>query len=674
VDHASKVGFAARLPVTTEFYLGTTQLKTHLETLKKSAYWKDMEALVQDKTPAPTAGDKSMAAFQNLWGDDVFMAGGAGFAQNALLLKDLNRLYNEVYFKILMTGSASGLQGGPVGTNPLMYLQSFLNDPTAIGRVADLVGRFELAPLMLGFKTAQPDEVLKLLSNTKVLEEKKIFIMSDLETPGGHKFRVATVDLAVLMPEQAQEKAMSQLPETMPEETRAQIAQAYDALQTKKFKLAWGVVDGHLLLACGMNLDHLTLAATPGESFLTSPELGHLLPYMEKNLTGLMYANAATVAAFNDDQPFVPMLRGVVGAMKENEMFGDLGAVLEKQLVELAPLESAVYSAATRTLAAVGWWDKGFHLEAFGGLEPRFMLPAEPLKFGSLVEKHGVVFGIAYHRNEAYGQDFRAWMEKLTGMLYTGAQELVKAGIAGPQSGQQFAQFEGTFLPTLLELYRADKTMDDLGMGTELAFILDVNGKMPAFPGVPPESKGMMFPRITTIGDVKNREELGKGWASMSKSINALAASMGGGAAQPGVPSLFALPDPISSEKNGVTSYFFGLPFFSGDLLPVASVNDKVLFLSTSKDAAESFAGELAAPAAAPVHGCVWKLDVGALREYLAVASGLSPNRTPEQIQQLKDTLKWMEPFKAMDGHTYEEKGVWRSSLHWEITDVLTFD
>lgn len=667
-DHADKLGFAGRLPVTTEFYLGTSQLKGHIEALKKSAYWKDMDALVQDKTPAPTAGDKSLETVQQLWGDDVFVAGGAGFAQASEMLRDFNRLYNEVYFRALMTGGTASLLGQQVGNNPMIYLQSFLSDPASLERLAAFVGRFELAPLTVGLKTAKPEDALKFLNDTKALEEKKIFTMSDLTTKSGHQFRVATVDMALILPEDLQVKTLSQLPPDLPEQTVKALGKAWDDLQAKKFKIAWGTVEGYLILATGMNLDHLELAPSPAESLLSRPELGHLLPHVSKNLVGITYANAATINSLNDDQPFVPMLRGVVSSMKGSEMFKSMGEALEQQLAELTPLESAVYKAEGAALAAAAWWDKGLHFEAYGGIQPRFMENGKPLKYARLVDAPGVVFGINYHRNEGYGRDFRAWMEKFVGMLYTGVQELVKAGIAGPQGGQQFAQFETTLLPALLKIYEADKSMDDNGMGSELAFVLDVNGKMPVLPGVPPESKGSKFPRITTVGEVKNREELGKGWGSISASINSLFAS------QQGAPALFSLGEPISSEKNGVTTYFFGLPFLSGDLLPVASVNDQTLFLSTSKDAAESFAGVLNQPAGESVDGCVWRFDLGALADYVAVASKLSPTQTPEKAKEMQENLKWLKPFRAMEGRIYEEKGVTRNSLSWEISDVVTFD
>jgi hypothetical protein len=197
---------------------------------------------------------------------------------------------------------------------------------------------------------------------------------------------------------------------------------------------------------------------------------------------------------------------------------------------------------------------------------------------------------------------------------------------------------------------------------------------MPTLPMLPPEAKGMKFPRITTINEVTNRAEVGKAWTLMSESINGLSAAFGGGAPSPDKPPVFALPDPINSEKNGVTTYFYGMPFFAGDLLPSASINDKLLILSSSKDAAESYAGELSKPATEKINGLYWKFDVSVLSDLVGSAAKLAPAESPEKAKEIKDNLKWLKPFKAMQGHTYQDQGKWRTTLDWEILDVVSFD
>lgn len=674
-DHAAKLGFAAKLPADTELYFGTAQLKTHLEALKKSAYWKDLDGLIQDKMPAPTAGDKSQEIFKKLWGDDVFIAGGAGFSRDIAMLKELNQLYNEMNFKVIMSGSTAKAADTEAKPNPFAMFQSILSDPAYIERFAGLAAKFELPPLLMGMKMENPAEIMKELFNEKMLSGKSGNIkLTDLKTADGFDFKTITVDMNAVMPESQKKEMLGKLPKEMPENTRQTISKLFDDLRSKKLLFAVGAVGDHLILACGKNLDHLKFTKDPAASLLSKPELATLVPFAGNNLCALTYANADTLTAMNDPQPIIPMLRGVISAMKESEMFREMAGKLDTQLAELAPLESKVYGSKWTNLLGIAWWGKGLHMEAFGGAESHFMLGDKALTYASLIKKPGVLFGMAYHRSTAYEKDVHAWLEKLTEILYIGAQELVKAGVAGQEGGQQFAMFEQVFLPSWKKFYQADKDMHEKGMGSEQGFVIDVNGKMPTLPMLPPEAKGMKFPRITSINEVTNREEVGKAWTVMSESINGLSAALGGGASTPNSPPLFALPDPINSEKNGVTTYFYGMPFFAGDLLPCASINDKLLILSSSKDAAESFAGELSKPATEKISGLYWKFDISVLSDLVSNAAKLAPAENPEQAREIKDNLKWLKPFKAMQGRIYQDKGQWRTTLDWEILDVVTFD
>ncbi len=679
VDHAAKLDFAAKLPQDTEFYLGSVNLKGHLDALKGSTWWKDINAIVQDKTPAPTAGDKTLANLQKLWGDDVFLAGGQGFAASANQLRTFNHVYNEVYFKMLMSGGTGALgTNSSQGANPMMYLQLFLNDPETLEKVANILSSFELPPVMAGFKVEKPEEILALLNDTKQLEEKKIFVMSDLTVPSGEKFRVATIDMANLLPEADQNTALAKLPLDTPEASRKIIEKAYDDLQGKKFQLAWGAVDGHVIVACGKDMAHLKFIKDPAQSLLAKPELAWLMPHAGKNLLGLTYASAASIEALNDDQPFVPMLKGAASAMKESPMFKGLGDALEKQISDLSPLEKKVYDSEATNLVGAAWWDRGFHAEFTGGIKPKFMLPEKPLQFQSLLNQPGVVFALDYHRNREHEKAVRAWLEKLIAIGYTAAQELVKAGIAGPQGGQSFAMFELMLLPTIKSIYQADKDIDEKGLGSEIAYVLDVNGKMPQLPGVPSTAGDVKFPRLSTASDVANRAEVAKGWNTINETVSNVAtlvatftaAQQPDGQAKPP----FMVPDPVNSHAGDMTSWYYTGEIFNGDLNPCASISDKLLVLSTSKDAAEAFAAEVSKPNDKKLTGAVWKFDLAAVADWIAKASTLNPAATPEQTKDLKQGLKWIKPFHAMDGRFYQDKGEWRIDLNWEISDIVKFD
>jgi hypothetical protein len=678
-DHAAKLGFAAKLPVDAEFYAGSAQLKKHLGNIKNTVWWKDLSGLVNDKTPAPSAENKAQQLFLDLWGDDMFIAGTAGFARDAALMRDLNRLYNEVNMKMLLTGGMANLQtGGEEGPNPLAMFQPLLTDQDSLDKVGQFIAKFELPSLIAGVKTDKGAEAIAEIFSEKSLKDKPEWVsISDFKTADGHAFKVVTIEMTKVITEDKQKELTEGPAKMFPEPSQKAFAKALEDVRKKKFVIGIGTVEGYLIVATGKNLDHLKFAADPGKSLLSKPELASLVPFAQKDLTGLVYSTAATMSALHDDQPLVPMLRGAVSAMKGNELFKPMAEVLEKQVSEMVPLETDVYSRDFTDVAGISWWEGGaLQAEFFGGARTRSVTLGKPLTFANLVDRPGVVFGIAYHRNPAYEKVVRLWMEKLLTIGYTAAQQLVQAGIAGQEGGQKFALFEMAILPTIKELYLADVQISDKGLGSQIAMLLDVNGKMPSLPGVPlDDAKKMKFPRATMVAEVANRSEIATGWESISKTTNALSAILasvfgqgGEGAEAPKVPT------PESSEANGMTTWFYKSEFFNGDLFPVSSINDKLLVVSTSKPAAESIIGDLATPPAKPLEGLVWRLDLSAIAEWASDAAALSPTQTPEQIKEARQNLKWVQALRALRGHVYQEKDQPRISLKWELSDIVSFD
>src|SRR5690606_16682853 len=148
------------------------------------------------------------------------------------------------------------------------------------------------------------------------------------------------------------------------------------------------------------------------------------------------------------------------------------GGVLSKQLEELTPLEVAAFGRKMEDGAALLWWDMGLKGESVGGVDPRFFENGKPLKYAELLEGKKVLFGITFHSDPAYSKDVRNWMEKLAGMFYVGAKELVKAGIAGSQGQQQLAFFDMFLLPTIQKVYQAEKDLHEKGLGNEMAIVL----------------------------------------------------------------------------------------------------------------------------------------------------------------------------------------------------------
>lgn len=679
VEAASRLGFAGQLPQDTEIYFGSVNFKAQIEALRKSAFWKEVSALMDDKTPAPAAGDKSMVALQKLGNDDWFIAGSAGMGSFMGWLKEFNRFYNEMNFRALMTGATGGKPAAGVSGAEAVagkFFSTMLQDPKQMERAQKIIADFELPPLLIGFKVEQPAEIAKQLIPEEVLKQipaDKVTV-GTMTTPSGATFKTLTAEGSRLLGDKEKQDILAKLPSDLPANAKQEIEKALTAFQAKKFSVGWGAVGDYLIFASGKNLDHVKFAPNPASSLLAKPEMASLTPYLGKNLFAISYLGGPVLRAASDEQPFTPMLRGLVSAMKESPTFRDLANTLDKQLDELSRREMAVFHREMTATSAALWWDRGIHLEAHGGTRARVYQTGKPLQYARLMEQPGVVAGLAYVRDKEYEKAERAWMEQFVTSLYSAAQELVKLGMFGPDTAQKFAMFDQMGVPLLLKIYQAKINLSEKATDGETAFILDINGRMPALPGLPPEANGMKIPRITTVSQVVNRSEIAASWKIINDTITQAVATFSGGQAGGGAQGGLPMMEPISSDKNGVTSYFYAIPFVSGDLLPTSAVNDHVLMLSTSKNAVESIAAELANPAPAAVDGMVWRFDPGLLMEYLVTVSKLAPNQKPGADKEIKQVTKWAKPFHAMQGRMFEEGGAPRTSFTWEITDLISFD
>jgi hypothetical protein len=168
-DAAPYFGFAARLPADTEAFFCTLSLSKHLNALKASNWAKDVDAFLNDKTPAPSAAktDGSMpvpdigAAIQQLWGHDFFMAMAKGGAKSLTTWQQFLAINSELQYFTLMQGSMAPGEEKKGKFEQMLALA--LEEPDLLKRAADIVARLELPPVVLGIQTDKPDDVIKQL-------------------------------------------------------------------------------------------------------------------------------------------------------------------------------------------------------------------------------------------------------------------------------------------------------------------------------------------------------------------------------------------------------------------------------------------------------------------------------------------------------------------------------
>ncbi|MBX7209929.1 MAG: hypothetical protein K1X78_16550 [Verrucomicrobiaceae bacterium] len=672
--HAAKLGFAGHLPKSTELYVGSANLKAHLDAAKKTAFWKDVSSFIDDKVPA--AGKPAAPAsdsFKKLWGDDVFVALCKGAGPALAGLREFSEVYTEITYRGIMAGSplAGGAAGGAVpaaASEPEKIARALLADPKLLKRAADLVGGLKIPPLIFGVKTEKPDELLKqLLPADKLAEMSKNAKTSEVTTALGGKFKCFELPVKQFLTDELKKKLVDGIPDKPGADSpRPVIAKALDELQAKTLAWAFGSAAGHVIIALGPDVSHLEFADKPENSLLAKSEFDKVLPYAGKDVLLLASADAAVMQSMASDQPMQPMLRGLVAGLKGSEIFGSLAAGLEPRLAEMGALEKKLYKRTFSNAVAVGWWDQGLHVESFGGLETEMFDTARPLKFAPLLDDPGLVLGFNYHTNPEFSATGRAYTESWLELVHYLAGEIVKKGLGGPQGGMMFEMIDKSVIPELVNFYHGSKTIDEKALGTEQALVLDLGGKLGGLPGLPPEAAEKKMVRIAGVHSVLDRPLIGTNWTAMEASLKRMFAAIPS-------PTPIPVPAPMSAEKNGITTWFYPIPLATEDLLPCASVNDQLFIFGTSKNLNESIAGRMAAPKPADANtGLKWRVSFGNIREIIKISSSLSPNT--DAAGNAKTATRWIMPFENMSGRWWKENGLRRDSMTWEIHDVKKFD
>ena len=660
LTEADKLGLAGRVPADVEFCVSSVQLKQHVAALKTSRWWAQVMAFVDDKAPTP---EKSGTAEV----DEAFLAFGKESAKSLALLRQLNDLYNETAYRGMMSGGVLSGLGTSFDAKKLM--SAALRDPEVLEALILLLERFEMPPMMIGVASPEPQQVLKQISDLLHLSDwLGDAPQSRIVTTQGERITVNEIAMDQVLTVERRRAWLEMLVKMTPEitaEMKDRITRGLDVLARKKWVLALGLGKESAYVAVGKSKDQIRLANSVEDSLLARPEMRKLDAQTLKGLGLIACWDGVFRNVLQSDQPFQPIVRGLLGGLQAEKMFAGMTRALEPQAIELAAAERAFYHSEHTNGAAVVWWDGGVQMEMAGGLaKTDAEALAKASQFSALLNEPDLVFGMCGQGSStgtgrAY---FEAWMRA----VYATAHELVKAGVGGEQSATMFKLADQAVLPGVIDVYDSTKTIWQKALGGDGAFILDIGGKFPTLPGLPPGGDAVPLPRFASVHQIKNRALIGVSWQNMETALQQLCKSMP-------APQPITLPSAVTKRSGDLTSYSYELPFDSRELGPWATLNDQVLMLGTSRVQQSHLAEILQQqPGSSAVAGMRVKLSLTKLREFLkAFATVRAQNGGADG---LKMALKWLAPFETLDLRLWSEDGQGRGTMSWQMHDVMSYD
>ena len=618
-----------------------------------------MMAFLEDKAPTP---DKTGSVTV----DEAFVAFGKDSTKSLMLLRQLNDLYNETAYRGMMSGGVLAGLGTSFDAKKLM--EAALRDPAVLEALILLLERFEMPPVMIGVASPEPEQVLKRISDLLHLADwLGDAPQSRIVTAQGEKITVNEIAMdQVLTADRRHEwlEAISQAVPGITPEMKDRIARGLEVLARKKWVLALGLGTQRAYVAVGKSKEQIRLANSVEDSMLARPEMRTLDAHALKGLGLIACWDGVFWDVLQSDQPFQPIVRGVLAGLETEKTFSGMARALAPQVVDLAAAERVYYHCEHTNGAAVAWWDGGVHAEMAGGFSTADTAAlAKASQFTTLLDEPELVFGLSGQGSgtgagRAY---FEAWMRA----VHATAHELVKAGVGGEQSAAMFKLTEQAVLPSVIAMYDGTKTIWQKALSGDGAFILDVGGKMPPLPGLPPGGEAMPLPRLASVHEIKNRALIGASWQNMEEALKQLLKNVP-------APQPIELPKVVVKRSGDLTSYSYELPFDSRELAPCASLNDQLFMLGTSRVQQSHLAELLKQPGSSRVAGMRMKLSITKLREFLkAFATVRAQNGG---AGELKAALKWLEPFEVLDLRLWSEEGVGKGRVSWQMHDVMSYD
>lgn len=538
------------------------------------------------------------------------------------------------------------------------------------------VGLFEkmgMPPLYLAFRTSDKDrdaaaqQLSSLSANLGMLGE----MVEPVEVEkAGSKFTGQKISGAKVSETMAQDRKDL---EGMLEP--AAVDKLLAAIAKKDLVVLSGTIGEYVVLFIGSSADDLKFAADSSQSLVAGEALAFCDAYAAKELAAVIYGQKAALSQMTAAAGGLSdMAAGIREGLAGSDGLGDTRD-LEALLRMVGEREIALRKlASNEALGMAAFFEDGLKIESFGGTDQGAIDWKSPNKLASLGDSEDVVLFANMTTEAAYDEKARAYAEALVETAYAMAMKASELPIEEGQM-KQFKEmsklFDTKFRGDVVGLWEAFSGDFGGSLGNESALVIDLKGSMPAIPGVPqPIVDTAKVPRISVIAPVTDRTKLAASWDKMNSGITGILGKVSEMAGQE-----IPMQKPISSEKDGYTTWFFSLPFFNDDFLPSVTVGDQWFAASTSKNQALDLVGK-AAKGGQTRDGLWLSVNFKTLQQYLRETNKVVENnaaaifgeegRPTEQIKNAEQTIEAFDDLDQLTIHARREAGALHTSIHFK--------
>ncbi|MDP4626357.1 MAG: hypothetical protein NWT08_14630 [Akkermansiaceae bacterium] len=708
-ERAAKVGFAQYLPQDTEVVFSVYDTKGAAEQLKalrlygiierESGMGMEMEDEIIEEMIEEDMMEEGDAEQENdmemeleaqggepdpwmLLGQEVTFALGKPTGEQVGHLLTLNKRMG--YFQALALGKAAqkfAESGDPDDFTDAIentigdegFFLDLLEDPEGgVNLFKDMV----MPPLYIAFraKEGELDQAAQLVGGSM-----GIFAMAgEMAVPIEFETGGATFSGYKLLGEKLSE-TLAENRDSMEENLKPETVSALlDAIAKKNLVVVSGTIGNYVVAMIGGDEADLKLAADVKDSLVGTDELNFVDAFADKPLLALSYGGKDGWEGIMDDAGGLASYAiGIRDGIAGGEALGDTRD-LEALLQMIADREKDLMSlGSANDFGMVAFTDEGLKVETFGGYDKGSLDWSAKTSLSHLGDSGDNVLFFNAASDADYNDKVSAYFEAIFETLYASTMKLSEIEVKDGDllEAKQFAEiFDTQFRTDVIGLYEAVSGGLSDGIGDETAIVIDLKGATPAVPGIPQELVDeAKVPRITWVAPVTDRSKLAESWKQMDSSISSLLSK-----ASEMFDVDIPMQKPISSDKDGMTTWFFSFPFFQDDFLPSVTVSDDWFAASTSKLQAVDLIGKAAAGGEAG-NGMEFYVNFNALTDYadmmLAVVEKNKDsiftneydlgdfNRNKEGYKEIIEACR---DFDSLTWTAKKENGYVRNSMHFK--------
>lgn len=639
-----------------------------------------LETLAENEVDL-TDPDSPGAQLGALFKEEFLLAVGEGTPkqlENLLSVNDLSDTYQTALMVRLWTaGLADG--GMFADSNPFSYIVAAIEENPDF--LVNLVAASQMPPILIAARISddgQRDEFAAALEMGQGMalgfgQEEMPFLSSTETEVAGIAFSGLKIAGKSLMETLQEEMDLAEKLENFLDPASAQ--DVINSLSEKNLVLLGGASDEAIYLYLGDNEKELPLVAEAGDGLTATKQFSFADPYLNETLVSVLWMEDELVEAGTIGQDiFGNYIRGIRLGLEDNDALGNTKQ-LEKNLDRLEQLEKKyVATGASQAAAAVSFLKAdGLHTEGFGGY-------IDGLYDWETAHEMGSVSGDSFFTvqsvdNAETVKISTAYLEALFETVYEMVglmSELEEVPADFDDFLDGFLLFDEKMKGDALALWQGLRKTD-AGLGTESIFEIDLAGSWPTVPGVPqPVIDNGLAPRLSYLAPVTDRAKLAESWVEMNAAVTELlktASEMAG--------EEIPMQKPMSSENNGLKTWFFPIPMQTDDFVPSVTLDGEVMVMSTSKERAVTLA-QAAKKAGKGETGVITQMNFAPLQAFLANWLQLvqeNPEMLPEDEMvefletnqdRIQEVIAALDELDSWRTHTRMEEGQLRTSSHFK--------